>query len=189
MPDDVDTILRTERLVLRRFRADEAPAVAQYKNDPDVARFGDWDLPYPVEDIAAKIDRYAHRRWPCPGSGLNVAIEWDGELIGDFGAGWDDAGTEAEVGYTLRTEYQGKGFASEVLAAVVDHLFSEGVERVTMSLDPDDVASLQALEKVGFRFEASSRVEIRGEWVDDVLHAITRKGRAARIADNTERDE
>ncbi len=187
MPGDAETILTTERLVLRRLRADEAGAVAEYKNDPEVARYQDWDLPYPVEDIAAKIAAYAHRTWPCPGSGLNVAIEHDGELIGDFGVGWDDEGTEAEVGYTLRPEYHGKGFATEVLAAVVDRLFSEGVERVTTSLDPENVALIRVLEKVGFGFEASSRVEIRGEWVDDDLHVISREDRAVQLAEKTER--
>lgn len=122
-------ILVTERLVFRRLRADEAGAVAEYKNDPDVAQFPDWDLPYPVEDIAAKISAYAHRPWPCPGSGLNVAIELDGELIGDFGVGSDDEGTEAEIGYTLRREHQGKGLADEAVAAVVDRHFSQGVDQ------------------------------------------------------------
>jgi RimJ/RimL family protein N-acetyltransferase len=182
MPDDAEVILVTERLVLRRLRADEAGAVAAYKNDPEVARFQDWDLPYPVEDIAAKISAYAQRPWPCPGSGLNVAIELEDELIGDFGVGWDDEGTEAEIGYTLRREHQGKGLATEAVAAVVDRLFSQGVERVTMSLDPEDEASVRVLEEVGFRREASGRIQIRGEWVDDELHAVGREDRAARLA-------
>jgi RimJ/RimL family protein N-acetyltransferase len=187
MRGDAETILTTERLVLRRLRADEAGTVAEYKNDPEVARYQDWDLPYPVEDIAAKIAAYIHRPWPCHGSGLNVAIEHDGELIGDFGVGWDDEGIEAEIGYTLRSEHQGEGFATEALAAVVDRLFLEGVERVTTSLDPENVASIRVLEKVGFRQKTSSRVEIRGEWVDDDVHVISREDRAAWLAQTTER--
>jgi RimJ/RimL family protein N-acetyltransferase len=182
MLDDAEVMLVTDSLVLRRLRADEAGAVAEYKNDPEVARFQDWDLPYPVEDIAAKIPAYAQRPWPCPGSGLNVAMELEDELIGDFGVGWDDEGTEAEIGYTLRREHQGKGLAAEAVAAVVDRLFSQGVELVTMSLDPEDVGSVRVLEEVGFRRQASGRIQIRGEWVDDDLHAIRREDRAARLA-------
>jgi RimJ/RimL family protein N-acetyltransferase len=186
MVSDEETILRTERLVLRHLRPDEAGAVAEYKNDPEVARYQDWDLPYPVEEIAAKIAAYAQRPWPCPGSGLNVAIEHNGELIGDFGVGWDDEGTEAEIGYTLRTGHHGKGFATEVVGAVVDRLFSEGVKRVTTSLDPENAASIRVLGKVGFRHEATSRVEIRGEWVEDELHALVREDRAAWLARETD---
>lgn len=180
MADDAEVILTTERLVLRRLRVDEADAVAEYKNDPDVARYQDWDLPYPVEEIAAKIAAYEQRPWRCPGAGLNVAIEHEGELVGDFGVGWDDEGSEAEIGYTLRLDHQGTGFAAEAVAAVVERLFSEGVERITSSLDPENVASIRVLEKVGFRYEASSRIQIRGEFVDDDLYAIVRGDPSAR---------
>ena len=180
MAGDAEVILTTERLVLRRLRVDEADAVAEYKNDPEVARYQDWDLPYPVEAIAAKIAAYEQRPWPCPGAGLNVAIEHEGELIGDFGVGWVDDGTEAEIGYTLRREHQGRGFATEAVAAVVERLFSEGVERITSSLDPQNVASIRVLEEVGFRYEASSRIQIRGGFVDDDLYAIVRGDPSAR---------
>ena len=182
MQSDEETILRTERLVLRRLRPDEAGVVADYKNDPEVARYQDWDLPYPVEEIAAKIAAYAQRPWPCPGSGLNVAIEHDGVLIGDFGVGWNDEGTEAEIGYTLSAEHHGKGFATELVSSVADRLFSEGVKRVTTSLDPENLASIRVLEKNGFHHEATSRVEIRGEWVDDELYVLLREHRAALLA-------
>ncbi|MEZ5255488.1 MAG: GNAT family N-acetyltransferase [Ilumatobacteraceae bacterium] len=174
MTGDTAVILTTERLVLRRLRIDEADAVAEYKNDPQVARYQDWDLPYPVEEIAAKIAAYEQRPWPCLGAGLNVAIEHEGALIGDFGVGWDDEGTEAEIGYTLRVDDQGGGLATEAVAAVVERLFSEGVERITSSLDPENVASIRVLENVGFNYEASSRIRIRGALVDDDVYAIER---------------
>lgn len=186
MMGEAEVILTSERLVLRRLRVDEADAVAEYKNDPEVARYQDWDLPYPVEEIAAKIAAYEQRPWPCPGAGLNIAIEHEGVLIGDFGVGWDDAGTEAEIGYTLRLDHQGKGFATEAVAAVVDRLFSEGVERITSSLDPENVASIRVLEKAGFRYESSSRIQIRGEVVDDDLSTLVRSDLSARPVRETE---
>lgn len=150
MLDDDKAILKTSRLVLRRLRPDEADALAIYKNDPQVALYQDWELPYPVEEIAAKIAAYADRPWPCPGSGLNVAIEHDGELIGDFGVGWDDCGTEAEIGYTFRIEYQGRGFATEAVGAVVDLLFADGVRRITSTSDPANLPSLPRAREGGF---------------------------------------
>lgn len=185
MTGEAEVILTTERLVLRRLRVEEAEEVAEYKNDPDVARYQDWDLPYPVEEIAAKIAAYEQRPWPCPAAGLNVAIEHGGELIGDFGVGWDDDGTEAEIGYTLRREQHCSGFATEAVAAVVTRLFSEGVERITCSVDPDNTASIRVLEKVGFRYEASSRIQIRGEDVDDDLYAIVRGDPSAQPVHDT----
>jgi RimJ/RimL family protein N-acetyltransferase len=186
MMGEEELILTSERLVLRRLRVDEADAVAEYKNDPEVARYQDWDLPYPVEEIAAKIAAYEQRPWPCPGAGLNIAIEHEGALIGDFGVGWDDTGTEAEIGYTLRLEHQGKGFATEAVAAVVARLLSEGVERITSSLDPENLASVRVLEEAGFRYESSSRIQIRGEVVDDDVYAIVRSDLSAMPVRETE---
>ncbi len=184
MTGDAEVILTTERL-MRRSRVDEADAVAEYKNDPEVARYQDWDLPYPVEEIAVKIAAYEQRPWPCPGAGLNVAIEYDGALIGDFGVGWDDDGTEAEIGYTLLLEHQGDGFATEAVAAVVERLFAEGVERITSSLDPENVASVRVLKKAGFHYELSSRIQIRGEFVDDDLYIIVRGDPSTRQVHHT----
>lgn len=181
MQHDDEAILTTERLVLRRLRPDEADAVATYKNDPEVARYQDWDLPYPVAEIAAKIAAYAHRPWPCPGAGLNVAIERGGELIGDLGVGWDDDGTEAEVGYTLRTEQQGQGYATEAVGAVVDRLFAEGVRRITATVDAADVESIRVFERSGFRRQGvtTSAVEIRGEWLTDERYELLPEDRKA----------
>ena len=35
--------LRTDRLVIRRFRVGDAAAFAGYRADPDVARYQSWD--------------------------------------------------------------------------------------------------------------------------------------------------
>jgi len=35
----------TDRLVIRRFRPEDAPAFAAYRSDPDVARYQSWTPP------------------------------------------------------------------------------------------------------------------------------------------------
>ena len=150
MVDAGDALLRTERLVLRRLRPAEAPVVAGYRNDPEVARFQDWELPVPVERVAAQIHEYLATEWPLLGGGLNIAVE-----------------------------HQGRGFATEAAAALADHLFANGVAVVRASLDPENLASARVLEKVGFRLVETSTVMIRGEWVDDAVYELTRADQAA----------
>lgn len=181
---DDDVILTTERLTLRRLRPDDARIVTAYRNDPAVARFQDWDLPRPQSEVAAKIAAYADRPWPSPGSGFNVAVEHDGELVGDVGVSWDDAGTQASIGYTLRTEHQGRGFATEAAGAVVDRLLADGIHRITATTDPENLPSMRVLERLGFRHEGTARsaVEIRGEWLDDELFALLPEDRQAWLA-------
>src|ERR1044071_5799159 len=40
--------IATERLILRRFRAPDAPVLAEYRSDPEVARYQSWDAPFPL---------------------------------------------------------------------------------------------------------------------------------------------
>jgi RimJ/RimL family protein N-acetyltransferase len=37
---------RSERLPIRRFRADDAASLAAYRSDPAIARYQSWDTPF-----------------------------------------------------------------------------------------------------------------------------------------------
>jgi aminoglycoside 6'-N-acetyltransferase len=52
-------VIPTERLVLRRFRAEDAAAFAAYRSVPEIARFQSWDAPVSLEDAAASVQAYA----------------------------------------------------------------------------------------------------------------------------------
>ncbi len=43
------TPIRTERLLIRPFQLDDAVGLAERRNDPEVARYQDWSLPYPLD--------------------------------------------------------------------------------------------------------------------------------------------
>jgi RimJ/RimL family protein N-acetyltransferase len=45
-PDDAFDEHTTERLVIRRFRAEDAATLAAYRSDPAVARYQSWDIPF-----------------------------------------------------------------------------------------------------------------------------------------------
>jgi len=70
--------------VLRMPVEADAPLMAAYRGDPDVARYQDWPLPYPPDDALAGIGRQAHLSGPTPGEAVNVAIEHDGSMVGDL---------------------------------------------------------------------------------------------------------
>lgn len=171
---DGEVILRTDRLVLRRLRRDDAEVVAAYRNDPEIARYQGWDVPCTVEDVADWIGSFMEEPWPSPGSAINVAIDLDGTLIGDVAVGWGATYAEAWIGFTLQREHHGRGYATEAAGAVVERLLTEGSERITASVDPENVASVRVLERLGFRRTGSTRSEVRGEWVDDDTYAIER---------------
>ena len=63
----------------------------------------------------------------------------------------DDGG--AEIAYGLAPEHQGKGYATEVAAALTAYAFDTGAVRVVFAHTlPDGTASKRVLTKCGFQF-------------------------------------
>lgn len=182
---------RTDRLTIRAFRPDDAGALAAYRDDPDVARYQDWDLPYTPDRARAAIaiDQHIGERL-TGGEHWQLAIDLDGVLIGDLYLGIDPTGSVATIGYTLAQGHQGAGHGSEAVGALIDRvlLALPTVHRIRATLDPQNVRSIRLLEGLGFRSEgiARSSVQIRGEWVDDALYGLLRDDRAAWLARPTD---
>src|SRR5689334_14508761 len=102
--------LSTERLRLRIMRPADAAALAAYRNHPEVARFQDWSLPYTVDDAARLLAGQAHLDDIAVDDWVQVAVEHDGEVVGDVAVGWLAGGATATIGYSLSPQWQGRGF-------------------------------------------------------------------------------
>ena len=168
--------LATDRLHIRLMTVDDAPRVAAYRNDPDVAHYQDWPLPYTVEMF---LERFAARGEVSIAQhltlGTNLVIEVGGRPVGDVYIRVDDG--LAEVGWTLVPDARGQGYATEAAAAMMQLLFSElGAHRVEASLHPDNVASARVCEAIGMTFELNTRLNFRGRngWEDDAHYAALR---------------
>ena len=175
---------RTDRLTIRAFVAEDAESVAAYRDDPEVARYQDWDLPYGLERARASIQRYhAVGDGPVAGQWCQLAIDLDGTLIGDVAIGLDEHGAVATLGYTLARAHHGAGYAAEAVGALLGRLLAErpDVHRVTASVDPENLSSIRLLESLGFSSDGISRRSelIRGEWLDDARYGLLREEHAA----------
>jgi RimJ/RimL family protein N-acetyltransferase len=177
----------TARLTVRALRLDDAEALTAYRNDPDVARYQDWALPYPLER-ARQVIRDSHHpgNRPAAGEGWQLAVDLDGRLIGDVYLGLDATGSVATLGYTLAAAHHGAGYALEAVGAVVDRVLAERpqVHRIVASADPSNLPSIRLLEALGFSAEGVARRSepIRGEWLDDARFGLLRDERAAWLA-------
>jgi RimJ/RimL family protein N-acetyltransferase len=173
--------LTTSRLTLRAMRATDAPTLAAYRDDPEVARFQDWPLPFGIEAARSLIAEQAGIRGPRAADWVQIAIDHAGELVGDVAVGLDGTGRLAMIGYTLRVDRQGRGYATEAVGAVIDGMLTAGVHRVAATLDPANIPSAMLLERLGFRYEglAVRAAFVRGAWEDDDRYAILADERAA----------
>ncbi len=168
--------LGTERLVVRVMRTTDAAPFAGYRNDPEVARYQSWNLPFTEQDAISLLSGQADRDDVTPGGWTQLAVERDGELIGDLCARVDHTGGVAEIGVTLVRSEQGRGYASEAAQALVHDLVQRvGVGRVRSELDPDDIAAQRVVENVGLTYEATTKKSFlsRGQWVDRMSYGAT----------------
>ena len=174
--------LRTDRLLLRMLREEDVEALTAYRNDPGVARLQDWELPYPRERAERLVAAHADRTDVLPGQGTQLAVDLDGELVGDLYVGLDEHCGVAEIGFTLATAHQGRGYGVEAASAVVDDLVDRlGVHRVVAELSPENVASARLLERLGMTFEhlAEKSFWWRGAWDDNLWYSMSAEERRA----------
>ncbi len=168
-------LLESSRLILRRFRPGDAPALAAYRSDPEVARYQSWTPPLSA-DAAAELVAVLAAGDPRQPGWFQYAIEHRAErcLIGDVGVRLDDNLMQADLGFTLAAGWQGRGYASEAVRTVLGYLFDQGLHRVSAECDARNERSARLLERVGFRREGyrPSCSWAKGEWTDDILFGL-----------------
>ncbi len=155
--------IRTDRLLLRPFRPEDAAALAEYRSDPEVARYQSWSTPFPVAAAERLIAEMQGRTRARPGEWNQIAIEHaeSRNLVGDcalriLAEDW----RQASIGFTLARGHWGQGFATEAVGALLGAMFAggsignEGLHRVTAVCDVQNAASHRVLERVGMRREA-----------------------------------
>ncbi|MBP7402456.1 MAG: GNAT family N-acetyltransferase [Clostridia bacterium] len=153
-------IIRTERLLLRPFRLDDAPDVFSYASDDEVSRYMTWDTHRSIEDSLAYI-RYSLDAY-AGGHHYDYAFELaeTGRVIGGGGAFKDleDSARFAEIGYVLHRDYWGRGLVPEAMSAFLRFLFEEkGIHRVEAYHFEENRKSGRVMEKIGMRYEGTHR--------------------------------
>ncbi|GAB2725701.1 GNAT family N-acetyltransferase [Kitasatospora kifunensis] len=159
----------TQRLAFRQMTEDDLDDMAALLGDPDVMRH--YPRPKTRDEALAWID-WNQRLYRQEGYGLwLVALRSTGEFIGDCGLTPQeiDGATELEVGYHVRADLQGNGYASEAAAACRDHARDVlRAKRLVAIIRPDNTPSQRVAEKIGLPFE---RDAISGSGLPVRIHA------------------
>jgi RimJ/RimL family protein N-acetyltransferase len=146
--------LLTERLRLRRSVPDDAAEISAYRSDPEVHRTQGWERTDP-ESVRADIEEMAGRAPGEPGGWVQFSVEErdGGWLVGDVGISPADGEPGViKVGYTMSPPFQGRGYATEAVGALVAYAFDAlGADVVRAYADADNTPSIRVAEKVGMR--------------------------------------
>jgi ribosomal-protein-alanine N-acetyltransferase len=157
--------VKARRLEIRALEPEDLSSVHACVSDPLVAQWFPWGPNTEREtrefiEGAVRAATISDRRSFVLGIALQV-----GGLVGVCFFDRTNEG-EFELGYYLRRDCWDRGFATEVLAAVVPFAFGElGARRIFARVDPGNPPSARVLEHAGFPLEANLSGErfIKGE--------------------------
>lgn len=150
--------LTTNRLILRRFTADDAEAMYRnWASDDEVTKYLLWPTHESVDTTRAIIARWLEDYGRD--DNYQWAIVFEGEPIGSISVvHHNDRVEKAEIGYCMGRNWWHRGIMSEALAAVIAFLFDEvGCQRIEARHDPRNPHSGGVMRKCGMTFEGTHR--------------------------------
>ncbi|SDP82472.1 GNAT family N-acetyltransferase [Clostridium gasigenes] len=170
-------ILETERLIIRRFSAEDWKDLYEYLSQKSVVKYE----PYDVYNEDASKEEAIYRSqndafWA-------VCLKENNKLIGNVY--FQQQGSKEfltwEIGYVFNPAYYGKGYATEACKRVLKYGFEQlGAHRIIGKCNPENTPSSRLLERLlmiregHFRKPAYSKKTIDGKaiWHDAYQYSI-----------------
>ncbi|WP_261568878.1 GNAT family N-acetyltransferase [Frankia gtarii] len=149
--------VRTERLVLRGWTADDIPAYTRMATNPRMSRY----TGSPSSEAAVwQMFALQIGHWALNGFGMWLAHDRvTGAFIGRVGLYREYGWPGLETAWTIRPQRWGEGLATEGGAAAIEYAFGTlRADRTISIIHPENAASIRVAVKLGMRFaEATER--------------------------------
>ena len=167
--------LRTERLLLRPFRAGDEAALTEAWADEGYTSM----LLSGTMNAAEVAEMVRRRTQPGDGHFVGLVVEHDGEVVGDSILILQGTGlSEGEIGWTILPQHAGRGYATEAARAVLRLGFEHyGLRRIVANLDARNDRSAALCERLGMRREVHRLGDFwsKGRWTDSYEYALLRE--------------
>jgi RimJ/RimL family protein N-acetyltransferase len=139
--------IETARLLLRPIEPADLDALTALHADPEVTRF---IRPLSRSAARARI-QLAEREWEERGYGLVAVLDREsGEFLGRAGLKHWPEFDETELGWALRRDAWGNGYATEAARACLEWGFAEfDMPYLTAMISPDNTRSVRVAERLG----------------------------------------
>ena len=174
---NVDDMITTARLRLRRCRRADVDAVLAYRSRSDVALHlsaGVWTREKAEKELAT----YEDAAFSEAGDELVLLVETQNatEVVGEVGLVWLAGEPKtAEVGYVFNPASGGRGFATEAVAALVHAAFDTyGFVLVVAKTGERNLPSRALCERIGMSLTSGSRDD-DGQAVRECVYTLDRQ--------------
>lgn len=168
-------IIETKRLYLREFIKNDKDDLVKILSDPESMKF----YPEPFSEMQVEnwiewnIDNYKKYK-----HGLWAVVLKDGNVfLGDCGVTIQEIEGKnlPEIGYHIKNEYCGNGYATEAAKACIDYVFKNlNYDVLYTYTKSDNLSSIRVAEKNGMEFVKKFKKVVMGISVDEVLYCIRR---------------
>ena len=135
--------------MIRPIETDDCEAIHKYAGDPsiDMMMF----LPNETYEETKKFTEFAVSEWVKEEpEDMEFVILLNGEIIGGVNLERCEDDRIFEIGWTIRKDFRGNGYATEAAKALTDYAFNElNAEKVQAHCDSRNLASEKVMKKIG----------------------------------------
>ncbi len=163
--------------ILRRLRMDDIQALWGAV-ESERARVGAWmpwvEVTRTIEEERGWLERVVADERGLEGCGVFLGEEY----LGGVGLMPDAWGIVGEIGYWIRSDFEGRGFVTRAVRALIDIGFGElRLHRIVIRAGVDNARSRAIPERLGFSREGIAREEGRGSggFYDLVVYGLLEK--------------
>lgn len=168
----------TTRLVLRPFKAGDAPIVQHLAGHQDIASTTlSIPHPYPVGLAELWISSHASKYAEGSETVFALTLRTTGEVIGAMGFEVNPRHDWAEIGYWIGRPYWDQGYATEALRSLIPWTFAHtALNRLQACHFMRNPASGRVMQKADMKLEGVMRQRVKkwGRYEDIAIYAILR---------------
>ena len=151
----ITKVLKTDRLILRRWEESDAEDLYKYASDPDVGPIAGWPAHQSLDESREVIKNVFNDK-----EAYAICLKEDGKAIGAIElklngqTDMTERDDECELGYWLGKPFWGQGLMPEAAREILRHAFENiGMSKVWCGYYEGNTKSKRVQEKVGFKYQ------------------------------------
>lgn len=154
------TAIETNRLLLRRFNIDDAPAMFRnWECDSNVTKFLSWPAATSINEVEQTLHEWLQGYNRLDFYQWAIVLKDINEPIGSISVVKQNEDLDiVQIGYCIGRKWWNQGFTSEAFKAIIPFFFENvSVNRIESQHDPDNPNSGLVMAKCGLKYEGTIR--------------------------------
>lgn len=170
--------LETGRLILRRFKEDDAQEIYEgYINQEDFLYYANKEkrtLPEEIDSLKGIDEKYNNLEY----YNWLITLKENKKIIGAIHLNIDNSTDSVEFNYAIDERYQGNGYMTEALEVIKNYCLDDiKVNRIFGGCEINNIASKKVMEKCNFIYEQTlnNHLKLKDGYHDMYIYSIINK--------------